>query len=370
MLKHGCAHLLRTENMISSQLVRTNSIFNRFNHVRTSIPASSLVLSRGFKGSKRNRRDKEWKKMKKLEYELEKKYGISNEKEFDVKAWLKKNYFAEFKAFQARLNIRFNDHKILMSAFAHPSFTEELKLIVREDVSEDDSDTLRRFEINDELSDIPFQKLSLLGYDTTLLAVKEKIYEQYAGITTIMCSDLSRFLTSRETISDIAKNLAIDDLLLLSRELENVEDLDKEYHMKFTKEDLLCDAFYSVVGAIVKDLGFNAAKSFVKDFVTVLMGYEDLSKHVEIEPTHAYRELHKVLQLCRVYAMPRPKIISESGIGTHFPFFHVGIFCNRCKIGEGSGYSAQTARLDAIKNTIYSCLEGDVNFDKLRQKKQ
>jgi len=366
MWKNGSWGLLvRTENMISTWCgIQHLSFFNAYK-VRSPVVVSPLLLCRGFKGSKRNKRDKTRKEKLRLERELEREYGITNKKEFNYKEWLKANYFSEFNAFQARLNIKFNNHKILMSAFAHPSFTEELKAIVRNNIASEDSDTLRRFELNDEVSDIPFQKLSLLGYDTTLLAVKDGIYAQYPNITPSICSDVSRFLTSRETISTVAKNIAIEDLLLLSRELDNVEDFDKEYHLKFTKEDILCDTFYSLIGAIAKDCGLDVAKDFINDFIIVLMNFEDLCNHVELN--HPYPELVKILALNGVNSVIKAQTISESGVNTHFPFFHAGIYCNGCQIGEGSGFSAYTARIDAFKNTVFSCLEGDIDFSRLRK---
>ena len=41
--------------------------------------------------------------------------------------WLKMNYFTEIVAFQHRLSIHFNDQSVLLSAFAHPSFIDDLK---------------------------------------------------------------------------------------------------------------------------------------------------------------------------------------------------------------------------------------------------
>ena len=300
-----------------------------------------------------------------LERQLEIEYGISSKPQHNHKEWLKTNYFSEFKAFQSRLNIRFNNHQILMSAFAHPSFTEELKMIQRNDLSNDEVDMKRRFELNDELSNICYQKLSLLGYNTTLLVIKEEIYKKYPNMTSSICSEVSKFLTSRETISMVAKSIAIDDLILLSRELDNTDDLNKEYHLKFSKEDILCDTFYSVVGALVKDNGHNTAKDFVNDFVVVWMNYEDLNEHVQLN--HAHEELMKILSLNGVQGNTRARTIAETGVTSHFPFFHAGIYCNGCKIGDGSGHSAYTARIDAFKNAVFSCLEGDVDFSRLRK---
>merc|ERR1712002_953913 len=105
-----------------------------------------------------------------------------------------------------------------------------------------------------------------MGYETAQLAIKEEVYKKYPSITTSIFYDISKYLTSRENVSTVAKNIAIDDLILLSRELDGIEDWDEEYHLQFTEEDILCDTFYSVVGALAMDHGLDAAKSFCKGF--------------------------------------------------------------------------------------------------------
>ena len=205
------------------------------------LESSSFLIHRSHKGSNRYKRQKARREKLKVEKELEKKYGISNRPEFDSKAWMKENFFKEINSFQERLNIIFHDSNFLVSALAHSSFTEELNRSSQQE--EDDVDLKNRFKIMEQLSNVSGEKLSLLGYCSTLRVLKEVLYKRYPNMTSTICSDVIKFLTSRETINMIAKNLAVDELLLVSKEMESIKDIDEEFHLKFTKEDITSDTF-------------------------------------------------------------------------------------------------------------------------------
>ena len=123
--------------------------------------------------------------------------------------------------------------------------------------------------------------------------------------------------------------------------------------------------FFAIIGAVEKDLGHDSAKSFINDFVVTLIDYEDLTKHVNLENPH--EELMKILSLHGVDGVTKARTIAETGVDTHFPFFHVGIYCNSYLIGDGSGYSARTGRIDAFKNSVFKCVEGEVDFQMLKK---
>jgi len=299
---------------------------------------------------------------------MEKKYGIERSKHHDHKTWLKKNYVAEFLAFQSRLNICFSNHSILMTAFAHPSFSEDLNDIDREQLSVVDHDLIQRFQLQDEISksNCSYQSLSLLGYETTLLAIKEELYAKYPNMLRTICDGVCKYLISRHTVSTLAYNLAVEDLLLLSRELDAVKDFDTEYHLQFTKEDLLCDTFFGVVGAIVKDQKLEAARSFVKDFLLCLINYEDLSKYAHLSDV-VLPKLVNILRKNGVSGKPDARTLVESGMDTgDNQLYYIGVYVHGCQIATGSSYSLSKARDDGFRNAIFNCLEGEVDFHRLR----
>ena len=271
------------------------------------------------------------------------------------------NYFTEILSFQHRLHIPFNDHRLLITAFAHPSFIADLEDVDSLSV-EQDKDLRRRMKIRKTLSkSMTYPKLSVLGYEKTTLAIKDELYKLYPNITPHICLSVTDFLMSRETVANVAKNISIADLLLVSRELDNIEDITSELHLNFSMDDILCDTFYSLVGAIDTDLGEEASTSFVKDFLVSLIHYEDLDLHVNME--NPKDQLSQILQLNRLSPdLIELRTIAETGVAAESPVYYIGVYYNSVKIGHGVYHTVPQAREQALKNTVYACLEGDVDL--------
>lgn len=323
--------------------------------------------NKAHRGSIRSKKKKERREKEDLEHALERDYGIKQNETMTPREYLKRNYFTELLAFEARLSLNFHDTGFLMSAFAHPSFTEDLKDRDRTKLLNSDKDLKQRFAIQDELSEVTYDRLGLLGHETTALTIKEELHKKYPSIILPVCNDVSNFLMSRDTISMIAKQLAIDDLLLLSPELDRVTDFDQELNVHFSQKDLLCDTFFAVVGAITLDGGIETAKSFVRDFLVCLIQYEDLSEHVNVTSEELLKKhLRQTLALEGIHGKIEARTIVETGMNTDFAVFYVGVYVNGVQIGAGSKYSAQTARRDAYACALYSCLEGEVDFERIK----
>jgi len=363
---------------IFTQLATSRIYINQFyrgNHI--SLISYPQICFRSYHGSKRYKNMYEKKQKEKLEKELEEKYGITKPK-FDQRAWFLRNYQKEMIAFQHRMGIVFQDSSVLLSAFVHNSFIEEIeKFNEKKDksiapyfedsiVEQEDENMNVRSKLSSTISDISSEKLSLLGFSTLTFAIKESILRKYQNITVTLCNDLVSFLTSRDIINKIASNIAVNQLMLASKEIENLKDDENDDDSTLVcKQDVICDTFYAVIGAIKKDLGHNAAVNFINDIVTPFLDHEDLSSHVTMNEPHL--ELKNILSMHGVNGVTRARTIVETGIDTHFPVFYVGIYCNGQKIGEGSSYSAFTARQVAFNNTVFMALENEIDFSKLKK---
>lgn len=368
----GVRRLLMSAAKITS-LVNTSSssLFPKKNVLLPSSECHSWFVHRSYHGSNRYKRMRAERQKERLGKRLEIEYGITNKPEFNFNEWIKANYSKELTAFQHRIGAVFDNEKLLWSVFAHSSFREEVNHL-HSILSNSDGDTQypdlqERFRINENLSEVTSEKLALLGFDRVTSVIKENLYKRYSNITSSICSDVSKYLTSRETVLMIAKNLGLEDMLMLSRELENTKDIDEEYQLEFTRDDILCDTFFALIGAIEKDLGVDEATAFVEDFITPLVDHTDLSQHVKLKDPHD--ELLKILSMNGVDSNISARVIVETGVDSHFPFYFVGIYHRDRKIGEGSGYSAYTARMDAFRNTIFSCVEGEIDFRLLKTHK-
>ncbi|XP_065666744.1 large ribosomal subunit protein mL44 [Hydra vulgaris] len=358
-------------NIVHARIL--SHIFGKVNVAtfKSCFPLTSEVLSkRSYKGSNRYKRMKGIRDKERLDKEMQQKYGI-NKPQFNFNNWMKNNYLNEIKAFQFRLNTHFKDEGLMISALCHSSFVDELKLFNEHLVTSnklgknfEDNDFQKRLDLKNLMSNISSEKLALVGMELSISVIKTVLYKRFPNLTVHACNDITNFLISRNNIVHLAKNLSIKELLLLSKENEN-QDLNDQFYTNFVKEDFISDAFFALIGAIEIDQGYNASKKFVEDFVVALIDQEELSKYIKLE--NPKQELESILQMHGIFCKPVARVIAETGISTDFPFYYVGIYCDKFKIGEGSGYSIRTGINDAFKNCVFKCFDQEVDFKAIQQ---
>ena len=363
------AQLLRRSLLTSfknSNILTQNKVV-----VSKALLPSQLIFERNYRGSNRNNRIKVEREKKRLEKELENKYGISNRPTFDFHTWIKQNFLKEIMAFQNRLGLNFKDINYLVGAFCHVSYREEIGELVSLSNSNDASspDVEARLQLARHLPDITCDKLALLGFETATKIIKTHLYQRYKNMNPSISMDVSQFLIGREIISELASNLGIEDLVVMSRELENVDinEAIGEENPLCVKKDILSDSLFALIGAIEMDQGYEKTLSFVEDFILQHLDHVDLTQHIDIEEPH--EELMKIFSLQGLNSKVRARTIVESGVDSHFPFYEVGIFCRGKQIGEGTGHSVSVARTNAFKNTIFQSLENEVDFNSLKMNK-
>ena len=333
--------------------------------INTYLFPTHLSFERNYRGSNRNNRLKSERQNKQLEKELEIKYGVSSKKTFDFKTWIKENYLKEITAFQNRLGLNFEDMKYMVGAFCHASYREEIGDLVILSNSNDMSspDIEARLQLARYLPEISSDKLSLLGFETTINIIKTCLYQRYKNMNPAICNDVSQFLISRKIVSELASNLGLEDLVVMSRELENV-GVDQKNEID---KDILADSLFAFIGAIEMDQGYAKTVRFVEDFILPHLDHADLTQHIDIEDPHA--ELMKIFSLQGINSKVRARTIVETGVDSHFPFYQVGIFCRGKQIGEGTGHSVSIARTNAFKNTVFQSLENEIDFNSLKMKR-
>lgn len=329
---------------------------------------SSISFERHYRGSNRNNRLRSEREKKQLEKDLEIKYGIPSKKTFDFKTWIMENYLKEITAFQKRLGLNFSDVKYLVGAFCHASFREEIGELVSLSNSNDLSspNIEARLQLVRHLPDITSDKLALLGFEVTMNIIKTHLYQRYQNMSSSICSDVSQFLISREVVSELASNLGLKDLIVMSREIENVEILNVVERNVIDK-DILTDSLFAFIGAIEIDQGNTESVRFVEDFILPNLDHVDLTQHIDIEDPHA--ELMKIFSIQGINSKVRARTIVETGVDSHFPFYQVGIFCRGKQIGEGTGHSVSIARINAFKNTVFQSIENEIDFNSFKMKR-
>lgn len=203
-----------------------------------------------------------------------------------------------------------SDINLLVTAFTHRSYINEHKKTAQEHN----------------------ERLEFLGDAVLELVVTEYLYGNYQepeGILTNWRSALVR----TESISAAAAREGFELLLRLSR--------GEKRGSERAREQILANAYESVIGAIYLDKGYEATKAFITR--TLLPTFEDILKEGSwMDPKS---RLQEVVQ-SRDGFTPQYKVIKEDG-PDHDKMFVIGVFIDNELKGEGSGPSKQAAQVAA-----------------------
>jgi ribonuclease-3 len=209
----------------------------------------------------------------------------------------------------------FDDMNLLVTAFTHRSYLNEHKKTA--------------LEHN--------ERLEFLGDAVLELVVTEYLYTNYQepeGILTNWRSALVR----TESISAAAAREGFEPLLRLSR--------GEKRGSERARQQILANAYESVIGALYLEKGYDAAKEFITR--TLLPTFETiLESGAWLDPKSRLQELVQNKEgFTPVY-----KVMSEDG-PDHDKMFVIGVFVNNSQLGQGSGPSKQAAQVAAATDAI------------------
>lgn len=217
---------------------------------------------------------------------------------------------SKYQAFAAKHFGDFKNIDLLITAFTHRSYLNEHK-----------KTALKHNE-----------RLEFLGDAVLELVVTEYLYGKYEepeGILTNWRSALVR----TESISAAADREGFAELLRLSR--------GEKRGSERARQQILANAYESVIGALYLENGYEAAKKFIES--TLLPTFpEILSNGTWLDPKSRLQELVQ----SKDGFTPVYKVTKEEG-PDHDKVFVVGVFINNELQGEGTGPSKQAAQVSA-----------------------
>lgn len=209
----------------------------------------------------------------------------------------------------------FSNINLLITAFTHRSYLNEHKKTA--------------LEHN--------ERLEFLGDAVLELVVTEYLYKNYEepeGILTNWRSALVR----TESISAAAARHGFEPLLRLSR--------GERRGSERAREQILANAYESVIGALYLEKGYEVAKQFIEK--SLLPTLDDiLNSGSWLDPKSRLQEL---VQSKDGYT-PVYKVLEESG-PDHDKTFVVGVFVNNDLKGQGTGPSKQAAQVAAATTAL------------------
>lgn len=219
----------------------------------------------------------------------------------------------ESKNFAQKIGVVFNDPDLLVSAFLHRSYLNEHREI--------------KLSHN--------ERLEFLGDAVLELVVTDFLFNTYPNEDEGDMTAYRAALVNTNSLSEIAKELGMNDYLLLSKGEAKDTGRARQY--------ILANTYESVVGALYLDLGYEAARRFITDTL-LAKSAKIISTHKQQDPKSFFQE--KAQELFSV--TPTYKLIEEVG-PDHDKKFTVGLYINDDQIALGTGHSKQEAEAAAAR---------------------
>jgi len=218
--------------------------------------------------------------------------------------------------FEKKININFNDKNLLKQAFTHRSY-----------INENPSGGFGHNE-----------RLEFLGDAVLELVVTEHLYGQYPESAEGEMTSFRAALVNADMLSEVAKELSLDDYLLLSR--GEAKDVGR------ARQYILANTFEALVGAIYLDQGYQAVFSFLEKSVFPKIK-EVIKKKLWIDAKSLFQEKAQEV----MGATPTYRVLSESG-PDHAKRFVVGVYLNDKIIAEAEGDSKQEAEENSARKGL------------------
>lgn len=218
----------------------------------------------------------------------------------------------EFEKLQETINYSFKNIELLRQALTHRSYINEHP----------------DFKLGHN------ERLEFLGDAVLEIVVTEHLFNSYPQTPEGDLTDWRASLVNAKMLAAIAKELNIEENLLLSRGEE------KDNNSK-ARQYILANAMEALIGAIYLDGEIMSAKLFIHKFV--INHLENiLTNRLYLDPKSRFQEKAQET----VGVTPHYRVLDENG-PDHEKIFEVGLYINEELVAVGRGSSKQEAQVAA-----------------------
>lgn len=210
---------------------------------------------------------------------------------------------------------KLRNSKLFDEAFTHRSYLNEAKLKISSN-----------------------ERLEFLGDSIISFAISNHLYTKYPDLNEGDLTNLRSLMVNTNSLSEIARELNMGNLLKLSRGEEESKGRENA--------TLLENSFEAYVGALFLDRGLPAVINFLGDVL--------FPKIQTLVAKKAFKDPKSTLQekiQAEKQGSPQYRVLGEAG-PAHAKIFKVGVFVNGKKLGEGTGKSKQMAEVSAAKAAL------------------
>jgi len=184
------------------------------------------------------------------------------------------------------------------------------------------------------------QRLEFLGDAVLGLVLTQELYQRFDTVSEGPLTKARAQMVNRRSLAEQARRFNLGQFLILSRGEETSGGREKQ--------SALADAFEALLGAILLDGGFEAARAFI------LKCFHDAFGHLMRIPNidNPKGELQEMLQ-ARSTDAPEYKTTSVTG-PDHDRLFECAVFHEGHELARGKGKSKKSAESEAALAALHS----------------
>ncbi len=215
-----------------------------------------------------------------------------------------------------KINIHFNDKKLLKEALVHRSYINEHP---SSDVGHN-------------------ERLEFLGDAVLELIVTEYLFLNYDNPEGELTNWRASLVNSK-MLAEVADEFSLYNYLFLSRgEAKDKNEKARNY--------ILANAMEALIGAVYLDQGWEVAKKFILDNIVVKLPYI-LENKLYLDAKSHFQELAQE----KMGITPNYQVLDESG-PDHNKKFVIGVYVGSELVAQGEGTSKQESQTEAARNAI------------------
>ncbi len=223
----------------------------------------------------------------------------------------------DLKYLEKKIDIVFKNKNLLQEALTHRSYLNE----------------------NSSWETSHNERLEFLGDAVLELAVTENLFSRFSEYTEGQLTSLRAALVNYQAIAEVARNLNLEEFILLSR--GEAKDTGR------AREVILANAMEAVIGAIYLDSGYQGVKKIIDQFIVDPYLNQIIKNGLYKDPKSQLQEIAQE----RLKLTPTYQILEEWG-PDHKKIFRMGVYFGDNLISQGEGYSKQEAEIEAAKNAL------------------
>jgi len=192
------------------------------------------------------------------------------------------------------------------------------------------------------ISSETYERLEFLGDAVLDLIVTEILFKKFPTENEGFLTKLRAKIVRGDTLFELSRQLGLNEFL-------EIGDRAAGQGIELSKS-VLSDVYEALIAAIYISNGYQKAFEFVQWNLVKFLDFEDLVTKIDNHKSvlMEYSQSEKM-------SLPKYVVISEDGPG-HDKTFHVAVYIDDEKLGEGKGKSKKNAEQLAAKNALKQIL--------------